>query len=181
MSLLILGLILWFAAHLFKRIAPERRAAMGDKGRGPIALALFVSLALMVIGYRMADGAVLWGRHPAAVGINNILMLMSVYLFAAAGAKTALAQKIRHPMLTAVKFWATAHLLVNGDIPSFVLFGGLFFWALIEVVVINRAEPDWTPPPDISMAKEIRAGVIALVIFAAIAGIHYALGYPAFG
>jgi len=181
MSLLILGLILWVGAHLFKRIAPERRAAMGDKGRGPIALVLFVGLVLMVIGYRMADGAVLWGRSPAMVGVNNLLMLLSVYLFAAAGAKTALARRMRHPMLTGVKVWAMAHLLVNGDMPSFVLFGGLMAWAVIEVIVINRADPDWTPPVATDKANEIKAVIIAAIMFIVIVGIHYALGYPTFG
>ncbi len=181
MSLLILGLLTWTSAHLFKRVLAGPRAALGDKGRGPISLGILVGLALMVIGYRMADGAVIWGRSPAMVGLNNILMVLSVYLFAAAGAKTALARRMRHPMLAAVKAWAVAHLLVNGDVPSFVLFGGLLAWAVIEVIVINRAEPDWTPPPVANKAKEIRAAVIAAVIFVVIVGIHYALGYPTFG
>lgn len=181
MALLILGVLTWTAAHLFKRVFAGPRAAMGDKGRGPIALGILVGLALMVIGYRMADGAVLWGRHPAMVGINNILMLLSVYLFAAAGAKTALARRMRHPMLAAVKVWALAHLLVNGDVPSFVLFGGMLAWAVVEVIIINRSEREWTPPPPADKSKEIKAVVIAVIMYVVIVGIHYALGYPTFG
>lgn len=179
--LLIAGVALWAGAHLFKRLAPARRAALGDKGRGPVALAILASLVLMIVGYRMADGAIYWGRSPAMVGINNLLMLLSVYLFAAAGAKTALARRMRHPMLTAVKVWALAHLLVNGDIPSFVLFGGLLAWAVSEVIVINRAARDWTPPPPAPLRKEISAVVMTLVIYAIAVAIHYALGYPTFG
>ena len=37
MTLLTLGVILWAAAHFFKRLAPGPRAAMGDKGKGLIA------------------------------------------------------------------------------------------------------------------------------------------------
>ena len=135
----------------------------------------------MVIGYRMTDGAVFWGRHPATVGINNLLMLFSIYLFAVSGAKTALARKIRHPQLTAVKTWAVAHLLVNGDVASLVLFGGLLAWAVIEVILINRAQRDWTPPPPAPMSKEVTAVVITLVVYAVISAIHYWLGYPVFG
>lgn len=181
MLLLITGLVLWIGAHLFKRLAPAQRAAMGDKGRGPVALTIIGGVVLMVIGYQMADGAVFWGRHPALVGINNLLMVLSVYLFAAAGAKTALARKMRHPMLGAVKLWALAHLLVNGDVPSFVLFGGLLAWAVVEMILINRAEPEWTPPPPAPMSKEITAVVVAAVIFVIIAWIHNYLGYPVFG
>jgi len=181
MILLILGLALWTGAHLFKRLAPAQRAAMGAKGRGPVALAILAALVLMVVGYRMADGAVFWGRSPMLVGLNNLLMLVSVYLFAASGMKTAVARKMRHPMLAAVKAWALAHLLVNGDVPSFVLFGGLLAWAVIEVIVINRAEPDWTPPAPKPAKKEGVAVVTSVVIFAGIAGLHYVLGYPTFG
>ena len=35
--LLILGVALWWAAHFFKRLMPERRAAMGDAGKGAAA------------------------------------------------------------------------------------------------------------------------------------------------
>lgn len=181
MALLILGVALWIGAHLFKRLAPAQRAAMGDRGKGIIALVLLVSIVLMVLGYRMADGAFFWGRHPATVGINNLLMLLSVYLFAASGAKTAVARKMRHPMLAAVKAWALGHLLVNGDVPSFILFGGLLAWAVIEVIVINRANRDWTPPDPVPMPKEISTIVIAVVVFAVIVALHYWAGYPTFG
>jgi len=178
---ILLGLLIWSGAHLFKRWAPERRAAMGDAGRGAVALAVLAGLVLMVIGYRQADGAFLWGRSPMLTGINNLLMLLSVYLFAAAGMKTALAQRMRHPMLTAVKVWAFAHLLVNGDVPSFVLFGGLLAWAVVEVIVINRTEPAWTPPQAAPPRKEIVALIASVVLFGVIAGIHTWLGYPVFG
>ncbi|WP_298495825.1 NnrU family protein [uncultured Maritimibacter sp.] len=181
MLLLILGVLVWSGAHLFKRYAPDARAAMGDKGRGLVALLSFAGIALMVIGYKMADGAVLWGRHPATVGINNLLMLFSVYLFAVSGMKTWLASRIRHPMLTGVKVWALAHLLVNGDVPSFVLFGGLLAWAVIEVIVINRqARPAKAVGP-FPVGKEIGAVVGSVIVYAVIAGAHTWLGYPTFG
>ncbi len=178
---LIAGIALWWLAHLFKRIAPERRAAMGDPGKGAIALVLFVSVVLMVIGYRGAEGPFWWGRTPALVGINNLLVLFAVYLFAASGMRTAITRVIRHPQLIGFKTWAVAHLLVNGDLVSFVLFGGLLAWAVVEVIVINRAEPDWTPPERAPMRKEIVAVVATVAVFAVVAWIHAWLGYPVFG
>lgn len=182
MIYLVLGVLIWTGAHLFKRLAPGARAAMGETaGKGIIAVVLLVSIWLMVIGYGRADGAFFWGRHPALVGVNNLLMLLSVYMFAASGMKTALARKMRHPMLGAVKVWALAHLLVNGDVASFVLFGGLLAWAVVEMIVINKSQPDWTPPPPAPKSKEIAAVVGSVVLYGVIAGIHYWLGYPAFG
>lgn len=180
MTLLALGLILWIAAHLFKRLAPDARAGLGDRGRGIVTLAILAGVVLMVIGYRSTEGTFYWGRSPALVGINNLLMLISVYLFAAAGMKTAIARRLRHPMLTGVLLWSTAHLLVNGDTPSFLLFGGLGLWALVEMVVINRASP-WVPPPAKPAKFEAMAVAGTLIVYGAIAGVHYALGYPAFG
>jgi uncharacterized membrane protein len=181
MIYLILGLALWAGAHFFKRIAPGPRAAMGDAGKGVMALLSLAGIVLMVIGYRMADGAVFWGRHPATVGINNLLVLLAIYLIAASGMKTALARRMRHPMLAGVKAWALGHLLVNGDVPSLVLFGGLLAWAVAEVIVINRTEPNWTPPPPAPMRKEVIAVVATVVLYGVIAWVHTWLGYPVFG
>lgn len=181
MLLLILGVLLWSGVHLFKRVAPDARAKMGEKAKGPITLALFASIALMVFGYRMSEGSVFWGRNPALVGITDLLMLLSIYLFAAAGMKTRITKFIRHPQLTAVKTWALAHLLVNGDTASFVLFGGILAWAVVSVILINKAQPDWQKPTQFPMGKEIGAVVGAIVVYGVISMIHLWLGYSPFG
>ena len=89
---------------------------------------------------------------------------------------------IRHPQLTAVIVWAVAHLLVNGDTPSFLLFGGLLVWAVAEIVA---AEQGAGPARRLSRATPIKSEIIAvvatLVVFGVAAGIHIALGYNPFG
>lgn len=181
MLILILGLLLWALAHLFKFIAPEARARMGEKGKGPIAIALLLSVVLMVIGYRAADGAFYWGRSPAMTGINNLLVLVAFYLFAASGMKTRVTRLTRHPQLIGFSLWCVGHLLVNGDTPSFVLWGGLLAWAIVTMVLINRTEPAWTPPEPAPNRKEIMAIVGGVVVFAVVAVIHMLLGYNPFG
>ena len=94
--------------------------------------------------------------------------------------KTAIARKLRHPMLLGVVLWALAHLLVNGDVPSFVLFGGIGLWALVSMQLINRAET-WTPPPAKPAKFEAMALVGSVLFYGVLSGLHYALGYPAFG
>lgn len=185
MILLLLGLLLWIAVHFFKRAAPGPRQTMqdrmGDASKGVIAALLLLSVVLMVIGYRSADGTFFWDRSAALTGINNLLMLLAVALFGLGSSKSRFRARMRHPMLTGMVVWAIAHLLVNGDTPSFVLFGGLAIWALAEMVVINRAEPDYTPYEGGSVAGDIRLVVISLVVFSVIAGIHIWLGYNPFG
>ena len=181
MILLILGLALWTGAHFWKRIAPDHRASFGDRGKMIVAIASVVAIVLMVVGYRGAEGAVYWGRSPAMTGINNLLVLLAFYLFAASGKKTRITRWIRHPQLTAVSVWAVAHLLVNGDVPSFILFGGLLIWALAEMVVLNRAAGPrgaYHAPP---VKSEWIAIAAALVLYIVVAGIHAWLGYNPFG
>jgi len=108
-------------------------------------------------------------------------MVLAFYLYAASGAKTWITTRIRHPQLTAVKVWAVAHLLVNGDVPSFVLFGGLLAWAVASVVLINRAQPVWLRNPPAPMAKEVTAVVATVVVVAIVSAIHSWLGYWPFG
>ncbi len=182
MIVLILGVALWWAAHFFKRFAPGRRAAMGDAGRGLVAGAVILSVLLMIWGYRMADGPVWWGPTPALKGINNLLVLAAFYLFATAGMKTAITRHLRHPQLLGFALWSVGHLLVNGDLPSFILFGGLLGWALVSMVVINRAQPGWVPASGpIPVRKEAMAALGALVSFGIVGLIHGWLGYNPFG
>lgn len=184
MALLIAGVLLWSGAHLFKRLAPGTRAQLGEPGKGLVTLALVVAVVMMVFGYRWADGTFHWGPHPATVGINNLLMLAAFYLFAVSGPKGAkpwVGTKLRHPQLTAFILWAVAHLLVNGDTRSFVLFGGLLAWAVTEIVVIDRATGSWTPPPRAPMAKEVSTAVIAVVALVVVMLIHNWLGVRPWG
>ena len=180
MLLLILGLILWIGAHLFKRIAPGKRAEMGAKGRGPIALTILASVALMVLGYRAAEYVPVYTPIPGMGHLNNLLMLGAVFLFGVGNAKGLLADKIRHPMLTGMVVFTCAHLLVNGDLASVILFGGLGLWALAEMVVINRAEAAWDRPAPGTIRGDIKNAVITLVIYAVVTGIHIWLGHNPF-
>lgn len=179
--LLILGVLLWSGAHFFKRLAPARRAAMGDSGKGLVALLLVASLVLMVFGYRWAPVDQIWPLSNGSVHLNNALMLLVFYLFAASGMKTAVTRFVRHPQLWAVRLWAVAHLLVNGDLASLILFGGLFAWAQIEVYLINRDAPLWDKNPPAPIGKEIGAVVGAIVVMGVVGWIHGLIGPAVFG
>jgi uncharacterized membrane protein len=181
MTLIMLGLLLWWGAHLFKRLAPARRAALGDAGKGLVAVGVLAGVVLMVMGYRGNTAPDLWYPPAFLTHLNNLLMLLAVYLYAASGMKTAITRKIRHPQLTAVKTWAVAHLLVNGDLASVVLFGGLLAWAVVEVILINRAEPVWTRNPPAPIGKEIGAAVGAVLVTGASGWVHNWLGVWPFG
>lgn len=178
---LVLGVALWSGAHFFKRLAPERRAAMGEGGRGVVALALLASIVLMVLGYRWADYIHVWSSPAFLTHLNNLLMVLAVYLFAASMLKTAITRRIRHPQLTAVKTWAVAHLLVNGSLAGIILFGGLLAWAVVAVILINRAQRVWQRPAPVSGATEAMAVGAALIGTVIIGTIHNWLGVWPYG
>ena len=180
MVLLILGLALWIGGHLFKRIAPARRAAMGERGKGVVGLVLLLSVVLMVIGYRGAPYVPVYDPLPGMGHVNNTLMLLAVFLFGVGGTKGLLYPRMRHPMLWGTVIWAVAHLLVNGDLASVILFGGIGLWALGAMQVINRAQP-WTPPTG---GRGFRGDLMNLagtaVLYGVISAIHIWLGHNPF-
>ncbi|WP_292289319.1 NnrU family protein [Marivita sp.] len=176
MALLIVGLLIWVGAHIFKRVAPEQRAAMGDTGKLIVTVALVISLGLMIWGYRGAEFIPVWYPPSFMVHINNLLMLIALFVFGMSATTGRLRGKMRHPQLTAVKIWAVAHLLVNGDLASIILFGGLLAWAVLEVIIINRAEPVWDRPQPGEAKKDVLLVVITLVSFVVISAIHAWLG-----
>ena len=175
MTYLILGLALWFAGHFFKRALPDMRANMGNAGKGVAALVILGALVLMVVGYRQAEFINLWYPPAWTVHLNNLLMLVAVFVYGMSATKGRLRGKMRHPQLIAVKIWAVAHLMVNGDLASVVLFGGLLAWAVIEVIVINRSE-EWVRPEPGPAKKDILLVVITVVMFLVITFIHNWLG-----
>ncbi|MBT8154851.1 NnrU family protein [Epibacterium ulvae] len=181
MALLVLGILLWWAAHLFKRLAPAKRAALGEKGKGPIALALFASIILMIWGYKTADVYDLAAPNAALKGINNLLVLVAFYMMSPAPKKGALLNGLRHPMLMGLGLWAVAHLLVNWDVASFALFGSMLVWTVVEIKVINRAEQEWTPGPKGTLAKDAMFFGASIVLVGAVGYVHGLVGPSPFG
>ncbi|PRY92688.1 NnrU protein [Hasllibacter halocynthiae] len=178
--LLVSGVALWSGAHLWKRLAPASRARLGDPGKGLVALALVLSLVLMVYGYRWAAWVPLWYPPLWLTHLNNLLTLLAVWLFVASNAGGRIGTRMRHPQLTAVKIWAVAHLLVNGDLAAVVLFGGLLAWAVAEVILINRRAA-WSPSAPGPLWRDAAAFAAALALWLLIAWVHVWLGVWPFG
>ena len=172
--LLLLGLAVWTAAHWFKRVAPERRARMWDAGKGLVTILILLSLAAMIYGYRWAPFIEVWTPPTFFVHINNLLMLLAFYVYmstAALPGKVWIASKIRHPQLIGTKIWAIAHLLVNGDLASVLLFGGLLGWAVGSVILINRGG-DTFDRSRAPIKNEFVFALVSLAVFAVVVGLH---------
>ena len=180
MTLLVLGVLLWAVPHLFKRIAPDMRAQMGDKARLVVTVCSVLALVLMTVGYRSAEFISIYTPMAGMGHLNNLLMLVSVYMFGVSGTKGVLYPITRHPMLLGTVIWAGSHLLVNGDVASLILFGGMGLWALLSIVAINRSSV-WVAPTNGRGIKGDAMNIVGvLVLYGLIAMIHLWLGHSPF-
>ena len=185
MNLLISGLVLWSIAHMFKRLAPEMRAAMdakmGNGARGVMSLLILGSIVLMVLGYKAAPYQPVYDLPRWTHHLNNLLMIVAVALLGMGSSKGRARTWMRHPMLAGIIVWAIAHLLVNGDVASIVLFGGMAVWAVVSMVLINIQEGKWQKPEAGPASGDVKWLVISAVVFAVIAGLHIWIGPNPFG
>ena len=186
MNLLIAGLALWTVAHFFKRLAPEMRAGMDAKlGKGPakgvMGIILVGAVVMMVKGYGAAPVNIVYAGPDWLRHLNNLLMIEAVLLMGMGKSKGRARTWLRHPMLWGIVLWAGAHLLVNGDVASIVLFGGMAIWALANMVLINAQDGAWDKPEAGPAAGDIKLLIISVVVFSVIAGLHIWIGPSPFG
>lgn len=188
MSLLLLGVGLFIGLHLFTTILrPVRMGVIGKIGEGPwkglIALGLIASLWLIGRGYGAASGEALWDAPVWMRHLAIVLMLPALILFVGSFSGSKMRALIRHPQLTGVKLWAVLHLLVNGDMRSLVLFGGLLAWAVVQVILLNKRDGKGPlPAPSDSPVKAWMAVPMGLVAWVGLMGAHqWLFGVSPFG
>ena len=181
MTLLILGLVLWWITHLFPMLAPAQRNALAGNMMGVykavFAILSVLAILLMIVGYRDApyEGVYVppvWGMH-----VNNLVMVFAVGLFGASHSKGNVKRYVRHPMLLSVFLWGVAHLMVNGDVASLILFGGMAVWSLAAIWATNRRDGAWAKPAPAPFKKDLILIGITIVAYVVIVMIHTWLGY----
>lgn len=149
MMLLIVGLILFLGVHLLPT-SPEARTALRDRlGEGPYKLAFsLISLAgliVIVLGYHKMQlhpgkNPIVWDPPVWTRHIALLLMLPAMILFVASQVPSRIRTLARHPMLVAIKIWALAHLLANGDVASLLLFGSFLAYAIYDRISVKRRD-----------------------------------------
>ncbi|MFY3382947.1 NnrU family protein [Paracidovorax sp. MALMAid1276] len=178
MLFLVLGLVLFLGVHSVRIVAEGWRAQMlgtlGEGGwKGLYSLVSAVGLALIVWGYGLArqQPVVLWApptgmRHAAAL----LTLIAFVLLAAAYVPRNAIKARLRHPMVIAVKVWALAHLLSNGNLADVLLFGSFLLWAVFSF----RAARQRDRAQNLARAPGTAAGTTAAVLVGAAAWAGFA-------
>ncbi|MCB1475199.1 MAG: NnrU family protein [Rhodobiaceae bacterium] len=146
MAYMIFGLILFLGVHIVP-MAPDYRAGLlgrlGERGyRAGFSVVSVIGLVLIVYGYGLArsDSPVIYTPPEALRHLAMGLMIFVFILLVAAYVPGKIREKVRHPMIAAVKIWAFAHLLANGRLAEVVLFGAFLAWAVIDRVSLKRRE-----------------------------------------
>ncbi len=172
MLILIAGLLIFLGAHSLPILASRRAALVERLGagayKGLMSLAAFVGLVLIVWGFAEArsEGAiVLWSSPKALKHITLLLMLPVFPLLIAAYVPGRIGAVLKHPMITAVKLWAFAHLLSNGTLPDLLLFGSFLAWGVIDRISLKRRPSQSRPPVPSFGAGDAIAIVLGLVLY----------------
>jgi uncharacterized membrane protein len=176
MSLLVVGLILFLGIHSVSIVAPAWRNAQverrGERAwKGMYTLASFAGLFLLIYGSGLARQApVVLYTPPIALRHVALLLMLPVFpLLFAAYLPGRIQRTAKHPMLLAVKLWATAHLLANGTLADVVLFGAFLIWAVADLISVKRrAVPHsvpGAPPGALNDAIALAGGLLVYVGF----------------
>ena len=173
MTLLILGLAIFFIVHASTMARSARAGLVQRFGEGPYkgafsALSL-VGIVLVVWGFVQYRGAGLVPYYaPPAFGrhIGPLLLLFAFILIAAANMKPGyIKSSVQHPFLLAIALWAIAHLLMNGDQGGLLLFGAFLVYVLIDLAAVFARGPVAMPAPDWRYdARAVVGGVVVLLL-----------------
>jgi len=146
MTILIIGIVIFLGVHTFASFRETRTRLIERFGfqnyRAVYSTVAAVGLGLIVYGFHLyrADGLIPlwtpphWTRHLAM----PLVWIAFIALASRRAPPSRIRGWLRHPTLVAVKSWAAAHLLVNGDLGGMILFGSFLAWAVFDRIAVKR-------------------------------------------
>src|SRR5262245_59764708 len=190
LAIMILGLAVFVAPHVFVTRRDARAAAIAQMGEGPykglFSLVSIVGVVLIGCGFARyrATGwievwsAPSWTRHvPVALMWPAIVMIVAAYI------PGNIKRVLKHPTLAGIKLWALAHLISNGDLGSILLFGGILAWAVFDRISLkSRTDPGGPPIPVGGARQDVIAVIVGTLVYLALGfWFHpWVIGVPVF-
>ncbi|MFV0298361.1 MAG: NnrU family protein [Hyphomicrobiaceae bacterium] len=184
MLTLVLGLVIFLGIHLLPTRRELREGLVTRFGSGPyrafFSIVSLVGFALIVIGFHKVQlhpgknpqlwSPPAWGRH-----VTMTLMLPVFPLLVATYLRGRIAGVVRHPMVTAVKFWALAHLFARGDLASLLLFLSFMAWAVVDRISLKKREAQGEV---VVTSGPVTNDIIAVVVGLALYWVFIKWGHP---
>ena len=187
MTIFLLGLALFLGVHSISIVNEPWRDHMAEKfgkwgWKAIYSLISIIGFVLIIIGYGITRleaielfDPPLWLQH-----ISLLLLLPVFPLLIAAYFPGRIKKAVHHPMLLATLIWATAHLLANGNLADFILFGSFLAWTTLDLVSMqNRKQRPipGSPPSRYNDLIALGLGTALYVLF--LFGLHELLvGVP---
>ncbi|MCM2403884.1 NnrU family protein [Rhizobium sp. S153] len=156
MSQLFMALAAFLALHSIPALPPVRAGAIALLGRrtylGLYSLVSVVVLAWLFHAALNTDYIELWAPADWQAILTLVLAPLGVLLVTAGLLSTnpfsisfrhgdepgAIVEITRHPVQWGFTLWSLGHLVVNGDLRSLVLFGGLGLFSVAGLFILDR-------------------------------------------
>jgi uncharacterized membrane protein len=190
LGILVLGLLIFHANHLFVTMRDARAAMIARVGL-PLYRVVFsaistVGLVLVVWGYaqyRASEWIDVWQPPAFMRHITIGLMLIAVVLLVAHFIPSHIKARTKYPALAAIKTWAFAHLLSNGDLGSILLFGSFLAWAVYARIGAKRRTDAVPPVAPKGWGNDIIVVAISILVYLALGYAFHpiVIGVPVFG
>lgn len=179
MALFLIGLVLFLGLHLVGPLLPESKARLigviGTAGyRGLFSVAALATLSLLIYGFGLArhETGVFYTPPVFFAHITLLLMLVATMVLVAGFLPAGyIATYAKHPMVLAVKIWALAHLMANGETVQVILFAAFLAWGVLLRISYKRRERrgELVRAPFKSWAYDVAAVVIGTALYGLIA------------
>jgi len=146
MVTLLIGIVVFLGVHTLTTLREPRAALIARLGEGPykglFSLGALVGFVLIVWGfsiYRSEGWFQIWYPPTWTRHLTITLMWFAFVALACMNpAPSRIRGWLRHPMLVAIKIWALAHLIANGDLGGMLLFGAFLAWAVYDRIAVKR-------------------------------------------
>jgi uncharacterized membrane protein len=146
MTLLIIGIVAFLGLHLLPTIPGVRDRLLsrfGENGyKAGFSLLSIVAFVLLVWGFARAPVIQVWSPPSWTRWVAIVLMLPAFIFLVAAYVPGQIKGKLKHPFLVAIKTWALAHLIANGDLASIILFASFLAYAAYDRITLEAARGD---------------------------------------
>ncbi len=180
MLLLVTGLAVFVIVHLIPTNVVLREGLVRRLGintyKAIFSVLAAIGLVMIVLGYHKIQlqpgkNPVLWTTPLWLRHLASLLMLPAIVLLVASLVPSRIATAVRHPQLLSVKIWALAHILVNGDLASMLLFGAFLAWAVYDRISLKQRNAGAQARPGGAFGDVVVIGVgLALYVFLLKAG-----------
>jgi uncharacterized membrane protein len=145
MTLLIIGIIVFLGIHLlptFPHVRGGLIERLGENGYKILFAVLSIAgFALLVWGFAEAPVIQVWSPPAWTRWVAIVLMLPAFIFLVAAYVPGQIKARVKHPFLIAIKTWALAHLIANGDLASIILFGSFLAYAVYDRIALKGRKP----------------------------------------